>query len=171
MMLSYDYFSCVPKLDGCIIPLEMQDDETMADYWDDEKQRYFCPECLPGYFWSETEYNCIKCSDSIENCAECITGDRCTKCLDAFFPNYLEDECIRFIENCKATPENYVHDGKRFVCPDCSDGFMVNSNSGLCELCEIDNCLGCDSVDFCNQCEFPYLLHNVYDAEDEEVIG
>jgi len=103
------------------------------------------------------------------DCDECVTGERCTKCRDDFFPNYLENGCTKFIENCKASPESYVHDGEKYLCPDCRDGFMLNEKTGLCEQCDIDNCISCEAVDFCQECEFPFVLNPVTDKDDEVI--
>lgn len=170
MMLDYDYTKCVPKIEGCIIPLEIQNDNTMADYWDDEKQVYICPECIPGFYWSETDKTCVRCSDMIQNCNECVTGERCTLCDQDYFPSYLGDSCERYIENCKTGPENYINNGQKYVCPECRDGYINDPQTGICESCDIDLCLDCESAGFCSECEFPYVLVDKFDV-DKKLIG
>jgi len=67
------------------------------------------------------------------------------------------------IEKCKSTPENYVHDGEKYICPDCQDGFFVNPETGDCEECIIDfnesNCVSCSDYETCSTCKEGFILN------------
>lgn len=169
MMLNPDNNECVPKIQGCIIPVELQNEDSMFDYWNENKSKYECPDCVPGYFWSEQDISCVKCSDVIDNCNECVTGDRCTVCDQDYFPSYLANSCERYIENCKADPENYINDGVKYVCPECRDGYINDPETGVCESCDIDLCLDCEEPGYCEECEFPYVLVEIFDNDDKSI--
>jgi copper chaperone CopZ len=62
MILNNAFDECVPKLQGCIIPMEQQDRDSMEQYWDNDVCGYVCPECLSGYYYSEEAMNCLSCA-------------------------------------------------------------------------------------------------------------
>jgi len=88
-----------------------------------------------------------------------VTGERCTKCQEGYFPNYLQDECSILIENCKSSPENYIHDGENYLCPDCIDGYLFDTEFGKCDKCNLEPpCLGCAEWNICSECQAPHIL-------------
>ena len=118
---------------------------------------YVCPRCNDGYY-KDDDGSCNLCAYSEElqeaesdSCLECLTKYRCTKCPPELIITYLEDGCQYPIDNCAATPENYLNDGIYHVCPECAFGFFASLNK--CVPCTIDGCADCSAEDFCQVCE------------------
>jgi len=118
---------------------------------------YECPECLPGWFWDANEDtpNCARCYESIADCVDCSSGERCVKCSDGFFPNYLQDECITNIPDCISNKEDYDSNGEVFICPECNTGHY-STWDGECLSCVATVsdvlCLNCAGPGICSEC-------------------
>lgn len=150
--------SCTHKFEGCIIDKQDQPAGLITNTDGD----YECPRCKDGWFWSSQDGSCQQCGIAINNCLECPSSQRCTRCEPGFFPSFMQDECRTPIYQCARTQDEYLHDGEEYVCPECRAGWYIDGNE--CSKCEIDDvyCLDCMDEDFCIACEIPKILNEEF---------
>ena len=98
------------------------------------------------YKFNSTHYK--KCSDNIENCKNCTSGDKCIQCLQNYYflnDNYKKCVDIRTIDNdeyYKVDPYNYHQCSWKFRnCKKC--------NSTICKFCNNDYTLVNDNYEIC----------------------
>lgn len=110
-----------------------------------------CKECsTPENYvqkFSNGSLLCTPCSESLENCAECLNSQICTKCQanNYFYLNGNTTSC----NNCSETIyPNMYRSGP-------------NDGSGYCNLCssKLEHCINCNGSDSrCTLCEGDYFL-------------
>eukprot|EP00347_Sterkiella_histriomuscorum_P017067 403350788 len=97
-----------------------------------------CIACLPGYYFDESEIQCLKCSDKLAYCDECNNGDQCQSCRPGIAINSngkCECDSQHGWETINLTQST-------FVCK-CNDYVMSSTN----------RCYSCDSIiSGCGKC-------------------
>lgn len=160
-VLSPDKQECWNKLYGCELRLEDQDWSFFDtnSYLIDSNGFYVCPRCKEGYFWqdsnSTTAGKCVKCYHEIDNCLECISETRCTRCKHDLFPSWDGSECVSGYDNCAVTPSEYVRlDDGGYTCPYCDEGYAWSPDDSECVACGslITGCEACSDVETCTSC-------------------
>ena len=121
---------------------------------------------------------CVNCSDIIENCDECSNSTFCTKCLNNFYFNIIDNSCIncsnesypdhyisgQFCQVCSAALENCLKcNGNENECSICKDGFSLSVDKKCHRLVDSCNssslvlinseCVNCsDLIENCDEC-------------------
>jgi proprotein convertase subtilisin/kexin type 5 len=90
-----------------------------------------CAACAVGYYASIDSLTCLKCSDTILDCAECsdVTNLTCSKCMANF---YLQNnkcvDCVTLIPFCDTcNPDS--------TCAACAVGYYASVDLLTCNLC------------------------------------
>jgi len=93
-----------------------------------EKKAY-CSQCALGYLVNFKTNTCDKCS--VENCAIC-KGEVCYGCFNKMGLDRDNNKCISepkcSVENC----DQCVGNSGKDECAQCSSGWSLNNNSGVC---------------------------------------
>lgn len=142
------YFWCSNFFKNC---LECDSDNCFQCETDYFLENGRCKECsIPENFiqkFSNGSLICTSCSESFENCAECLNSETCTKCQANYY----------FYENANKTS-----------CSNCSEILYPNmyrsgsnDGSGSCNFCssKLEHCINCNGSDSrCTLCESDYFL-------------
>ncbi|KAL4449711.1 hypothetical protein ABPG74_008084 [Tetrahymena malaccensis] len=106
-----------------------------------------CATCAPGYSFLKQSFICTKCDlyASTQNCASCVQSDQiiqCTKCLDGYYLNTINQTCQPCPDNCQrcAVQADQI---KCLVCT--PDPNILQDVSGNCLSCrdQLPNCSSC----------------------------
>ena len=105
-----------------------------------------CLKCTSGYFRSDSNTKCSRCSTS---CKECdIIAERCTSCPENRFINPEKFSCEECAFNCQKC-------SSLTNCDTCSDKFFREQVSNACLSCSAQ-CLACIDNTRCVKCEEGY---------------
>ena len=107
-----------------------------------------CDSCDSHFFLSEDKKTCETCVSKVDKCNFCNKRKEkdfnCYSCIRGYSYNKVEKKCDKCIENCE-----YCREKK---CTFCVQGFFLEKGSDICQKCEIENCMDCDTADKCGDC-------------------
>ena len=128
------------------------------------------------YFTEDDGKTYISCDKAIINCIKCENRNYCNKCKDGYLFKEESSLCDLKIPHCVKFNINYEE------CEECEEGYyLLNKNRTICHeesidnekyftedegksftLCSdaIENCIKCESRNFCNLCAEGYIFDN-----------
>ena len=131
-----------------------------------DKIKNRCSTCNKGYYLSEDDFKCKKCS--IENCEKCYGNSKsntCTKCFDDFMPFYENNIMVLCDPFCQEGIKEkcFNCDKIKNQCSSCNIGYYLpedDSSKKICKKCTIENCEKCyGNLDYniCENCISSYF--------------
>lgn len=127
-----------------------------------------CKECSKNYNLNSSDGLCYlnqdACNTINPNCGSCDGQGVCIECSSTFKLNDTTKKCENTIvsectiENCSACNLN-----ENQKCQTCKNGYILNSDSTICEIsCSVDNCKICEknSYNVCELCNPFYMLNS-----------
>ena len=156
--------ACVPKFKNCAASSlgEQPNNLSVTEPEFDEEgnlvkaSKYYCQDCFEGFYWDSELEVCSMCS--IDNCRDCENDNLCLACLDDFMVSPDEDKCQPRIKdpNCaiefRQQPQGLSKQANSWICDQCKDGYVFNTQQRRCIPCAVSNCLKCSPDGKCHKC-------------------